>query len=216
MHLAPSSDSQENLNSRSEKLLGARIEGWIYLSWMGAIIFLRSCKTWNNKRLLLYLVRWSHVNANANSTPGPLNHYVIHSVAKDSVWLDWPGFHSPVCEYVFVQGSGDGTADQLVHRFSPNWSINNFRWIAVKFRTVIHGPHRMYPDDFGDSLTFVLAPLWHLWFWVKCLNNYVNYVISLVICWLFDELPSSGQKFNVSNYINAKYRKTNTILISCA
>ncbi len=50
-------------------------------------------------------------------------------------------------------------------------------WIVMKFCTDIHGPQMMYCTEFGDPLTFPLAPPWdwHLCFWVKCLNKYFPY-----------------------------------------
>ncbi len=82
---------------------------------------------------------------------------------------------------------------QLVGRsasFVPDYNIAiTIRGIAMKFCTDIHGPQRMKPTDFGDPLTFPLGSPrdWHMWFWVKCLNNYwtaPGESVALVLCTL--------------------------------
>ena len=43
--------------------------------------------------------------------------------------------------------------------FGPDWNISTtIGCIAVTFHTVIRGPQRMNPHDFGEPLTFLLAP----------------------------------------------------------
>lgn len=52
-------------------------------------------------------------------------------------------------------------------------NISTFEaWIGTKFGTDIRGFQIMYPNDFGDSLTFPVASLrgLHFWFRVKFLN----------------------------------------------
>lgn len=41
--------------------------------------------------------------------------------------------------------------------YSKNHSILTTDWIALKFGTAIHGPQRMNPNNFHNSLTFHLA-----------------------------------------------------------
>ncbi len=45
----------------------------------------------------------------------------------------------------------------LIHHFGPNISTT-IGWIVIKFCTDVHGSQRMNPTDFGDPLTFSLAP----------------------------------------------------------
>ncbi len=48
---------------------------------------------------------------------------------------------------------------QWVQLFGLDWNISTtFGWIALKFCTDIHGAQRINPNDFGDPLTFPLAP----------------------------------------------------------
>ncbi len=53
-------------------------------------------------------------------------------------------------------------------------ALTTMGWIGIKFGINIHGAQRMNSADFGDSLTFPLAPplSLHLWFCLKCLNDY--------------------------------------------
>ncbi len=68
--------------------------------------------------------------------------------------------HISAVPCVFSHSSGMAVwMTTLIHHFGPNWNISiTIRWIAS-------------PTDFGDPLTFPLPPPWHLWFWVKCLDN---------------------------------------------
>ncbi len=62
-----------------------------------------------------------------------------------------------------------------VCHFGAEWnSSTTIGWIAMGICTGIHDPQRMNPNDFGDPLTFPLAPPQgsNLWFWVKCLSSY--------------------------------------------
>ncbi len=85
--------------------------------------------------------------------------------------------HNVTEEWVWARGLTERLAMMVgwsVH-CGPDWNIWTIIWgTAMKFHTDIHSPQRMNPTDFGDPLSFPLAPPWgwYLCYSVKCLNNY--------------------------------------------
>lgn len=55
---------------------------------------------------------------------------------------------------------GGGNGGPIVHLFNmlDMLEIKTSGWINIKFDRDINGPQRLNPNDFGDPLTFLLAP----------------------------------------------------------
>ena len=113
----------------------------------------------------------------------------------------------------------------------PVWSKIPFGWTAKAFGRDLYGAKRMNNNYFGELLTSPPRLSWgsHLWFRVKCLNNY--WIISMkfgtdirVPLWMncnnfgdpmtFHFLTSSGN-FHLSNtlFMN-RYLQNSTICLS--
>ncbi len=101
------------------------------------------------------------LGAGARGSNLVLWHAAAACFTVDPLW--WQSPYDPVFCSLSVQLCPDVV---LVLWDRQTWTnLTSIEWI--------HGPQRMKPTDFGDALTFPLAPPqgWHLWFWVKCLNN---------------------------------------------
>ncbi len=72
--------------------------------------------------------------------------------------------------------------DLPAHHFGPDWTISTIRLATIKLCTDIYDPQRMNPADFGDPLTFPLAPPAGQSFYLSSKTKGIPVSLSCTLC----------------------------------